>query len=645
MIYPVRLKQLFIPVLLLLCLSGFTPAGKVKHPSFSFPWKNAGLSENEAAAHLLSRFTYGYTPAMISEVERTGLEKWFSDQLNAKENDDSLNTLLQQYDALPMSNGQIAERYTDPGKLVKMAVEDGVISKDEVAKLKEGDKAEYRRKLMAYMKEKGLKPRADLNRQLICQKILRAAYSQNQLREVMTAFWFNHFNVSLTKPQSASFTLPYERDVIRPNALGNFGDLLLATAKSPAMLLYLDNDKSRVDNANATAKQQRQQQRLLDFVEQKQEKDSSLQQLDVAGKMKAARKSQGLNENYAREVMELHTLGVDGGYTQSDVTEGARILTGWMVYPVEGMGRKAMEKLQEKLGPEQLARNGFVHEGDFMFAANRHDYGSKQFLGKSYPPGRGYDEGLDLLHTLANHPSTAKFISKKLAIRFVQDDPPASLVDQMAATFQKTGGDIKAVLVTMVSSPEFWSKAAVREKIKSPFELLVSAVRVTGARISNPYPLYRWMEKMGEPVYSYQAPTGFPDKSQFWVNTGSLLYRMNFGLAFAMGKIDGISYDEKALNNYHEPESLEAALETYGAILMPARDLKNSNERLLKLLKDPAIESKIEAAANSTPQAKQSDEEALMEDASTRDAKNTVTTNTIRQVIGILLGSPEFQRR
>jgi uncharacterized protein (DUF1800 family) len=232
-------------------------------------------------------------------------------------------------------------------------------------------------------------------------------------------------------------------------------------------------------------------------------------------KIQQNKKNQGLNENYAREVMELHTLGVDGGYTQQDVTQAAKVLTGWTVFPMDEDGAGgAMKKMIEKVGESKLEERGFVHQGDFLFAANRHDTGEKVVLGKRFAANGGYEEGVQLLTMLATNPSTAKFITKKLAIRFVSDNPPQSLLDKMSKTFLDKGGDIKLVLMTMVNSPEFWSKEALREKTKSPFELAISAVRTLDANISQPYQLYNWITKMGQKMYYYQAPTGFPDKGQ-----------------------------------------------------------------------------------------------------------------------------------
>lgn len=447
-----------------------------------FPWRQAGLTERQAAAHLLSRFTYGATPGQVDAVVRQGLENWWAQQLAADLPDDSLAAMLQPYDALQLTNDQVIQLYPRMGQVAKMAIRDGVVNKDSIRT----DRKEYREMIRAYMAEKGYKPEQELFRQFICQKILRAVYSNNQLQEVMTDFWFNHFNVSITKNDCAEFIPAYERDVIRPYALGKFGDLLLKTAESPAMLYYLDNFSSSAALPEGIGRA-------------------------VAGDSGQVRRSMGLNENYAREVMELHTLGVDGGYTQVDVTQAARVLTGWT-----------------------------VRQGDFVFNANRHDKGEKKVLGHVFPAGGGYEEGVALLELLAHHPSTARFICRKIAVRFVSDDPPQRLIDKMAKTFLTKDGDIRQVLITMVTAPEFWSPATIGGKTKSPFELAIGAVRGLHGQIDHPYPLYIWITRMGEKKYFYQAPTGFPDKGAYWINTGSLLNRMNFGLALAEGQIPGV---------------------------------------------------------------------------------------------------------
>ena len=505
----------------------------------SFPYKKVGLSERQAAAHLLSRFTYGARKGDVDAVVKMGLEKWFLQQLDGGLPDDSLNAELASLPNINLSNAEIDNVYPRPGAVVRKAVEEGYIDKDSVNTL---DRKLYRQRLDSYMQQKGLKPQQALYRTFIEQKVLRAIHTQNQLREVMTDFWFNHFNVSITKNQCASYIPSYEREVIRPNVLGNFNTLLLATAKSPAMLIYLDNYTS---------------------------------------------KRGGLNENYAREVMELHTLGVDGGYTQLDVTEAARVLTGWTL----GQG---------------------VGKGEFLFAVKRHDQKAKTVLGNRFEADGGYEEGVSLLKMLGDHPSTAKFITKKIAVRFVSDNPAQTLLNKMAKTFEASDGDIREVILAMVKSREFWTEKAIREKTKSPFELVMSAVRGLDADVRQPYQLFSWVNKMGQKIYYYQAPTGFPDKGQYWINTGALLNRMNFGIALASQKIPGVKIDLSALNGNREPESAEAALLTYGKLIMPERALGESVERLKPLLNAPELLVKMDKAA---------------------------------AVVGLIIGSPEFQRK
>jgi uncharacterized protein (DUF1800 family) len=477
-------------------------------PVYRFPYRQAGLTERQAAAHLLGRFTYGATPGQVDAVVKEGLEKWWAEQLAGDLPDDSLDQCLRPYDALQLTNEQVATEYPRAGQVVRMAIRDGVIDKDSA----KADRKEYRDVIRNYRMQKGYKPEQELFRQFISQKILRAVYSKNQLREVMADFWFNHFNVSLTKNDCAEFIPAYERDVIRLNALGKFGDLLLKTAKSPAMLYYLDNFNSGVKRGMGDGA--------------------------AEGGNGGAGKG-GLNENYAREVMELHTMGVDGGYTQEDVTQAARVLTGWTVYPMDERATRMLARYSE----DQLARRGFVHDGDFLFNANRHDEGEKRVLGHVFEAGGGYEEGVELLAMLAHQPATATFICRKIAVRFVCDDPPKSLVDKMARTFVDKGGDIQQVLITMVGAPEFWSGSAIGAKTKSPFELAIGAVRGLHAVVDQPYPLYTWISRMGEKLYSYSAPTGFPDRGVYWINTGSLLNRMNFGLALASNGVSGVRVD------------------------------------------------------------------------------------------------------
>ena len=530
-----------------------------------------------------------------------------------------------------------------------MARDEGIVPKDSADDIV---RKEYKQQIAAFIKQKNFGRQTDLFRQMINAKILRATYSKNQLQEVLVDFWFNHFNVSLTKRECAPFILSYERDAIRPHVTGRFEDMLIATAKSPAMLLYLDNFTSVGANDELSGRQENALRRRL-------KSNDTMTEAGMAEKVEKAkqrRKSQGLNENYAREVMELHTLGVDGGYTQADVTQAAKVLTGWTLYPMENGYGNALRKIIDKIGEDQLEANGFIHEGDFLFAMNRHDKSEKVVLNKRFPRNGGYQEGVELLTMLARHPSTAKFISQKLATRFVHDVPPASLVEKMSATFLKTNGDLKEVLTTMVSSPEFWQKESLRSKTRSPFDLAISTMRVLQADVQQPYQLYVWMEKMGQKLYAYQAPTGFPDRADFWINTGALLNRMNFGLAIAAQQTRGIRSDLLALNNNHEPESAQAALVQYCKLLLPQRDHEPTIKRLTPLLTQPALQQKLDAVAdraNMRPETKTKSESDMLSNDSEPDGerlekvakKNLSTEALLAQVVGIIIGSPEFQRK
>lgn len=610
------MKFLCLYVAMLFCAVLCSSFQKDNHAEakLAFPYKKAGLSERQAAAHLLSRFTYGIKPGDIDEVIETGLEKWFKQQLEGKFKDKLLDEKLSSYGDIRLSNTEVENKFPRNVQVLRMAIKDGSIQKDSV---NPGDPKDYRKQLRTYMQQKGLKPRQELYRQFISQKILRAAYTNNQLRELLTDFWFNHFNVSITKTQTALFVPAYERDVIRPNVAGKFNTLLLATAKSPAMLTFLDN-----------------------FSSSGQPASKSNEGMEVNKKRKALkniqRKKGGLNENYAREVMELHTLGVDGGYTQNDVTQAARVLTGWTLAPMGDNGYgSATKKLLERTSEGNLEKLGFVREGDFLFVPSRHDDHQKMVLGKRFQENGGYEEGVELLNMLADQPATARFISKKIATRFVNDNPSATLVEEMAMVFMKTGGDIKQVMITMVTSPEFWSPDALREKTKSPYELAISSVRSLNAEISQPYQLYVWINKMGQNMYHYQAPTGFPDRGQYWINTGALLNRMNFGLALSTQRIPGIKIDLLSLNHNHEPESAGAALSTYSKIIMPERNLEETIKRLRPMINDPVLANKVANAATKDPTSQ------TITTMNNAGANNTM----LAQVVGVIIGSPEFQRK
>jgi uncharacterized protein (DUF1800 family) len=565
-----------------------------------------------------------------------------------------------------MQEEDIVNTYLNAGQIIRVAAKNNLLNRDSVKNL---DKPEYRQQLKQLMDAQGYKFPQELQRQLINQKIVRAAYGNNQLQEVLTDFWFNHFNVSLTKNQCQQFVLPYERDAIRPNVLSSFGKLLEATAKHPAMLEYLDNASSvSMDNEMA-----RQQEKNAYAKALRQRMENNIDTATPGGKLLQqtlqTRKTQGLNENYAREIMELHTMGVDGGYTQQDVTQVARALTGWSIRP---MFKDAPGiKLIQAAGPALLARRGFVVEGDFLFRADKHDESPKTILGKNFPANGGYKEGMEVLEMLSTHPSTARFIAGKLATRFVCDTPSASLVNHLADIFLATKGDIRSLLIAIVNSPEFWDTKSLREKVKSPFEYAVSAIRATNADVQQPFQIYNWCMRMGQRFYFYQAPTGFPDRAGYWINTGALLNRMNFGLAFATEKIPGVKLNLLSLNNNHEPESAEAALAAYSKILLPERNQDDNIRRLTAMVRDSNLEQKInDAAAKNIPADAviQQDEamNSMMEETRPRNKRKMkanelaalskknipVTTlyvagntNTVSQVAGIILGSPEFQRR
>jgi uncharacterized protein (DUF1800 family) len=423
-------------------------------------------------------------------------------------------------------------------------------------------------------------------------KLLRAIYSQRQFEEVMTDFWFNHFNVFVDKGLDRFMLTSYERDVIRAHALGKFEDLLVATAKSPAMLYYLDNWLS-VGPFSAKA---------LGIPEH----PSPYVRYQIA-KPKAGKSPPGLNENYGRELLELHTLSVNGGYSQRDVTEVAKVFTGWTI-------------------------DDPAHGGSFKFDLRMHEPGPKYVLGHKIKP-KGEDEGLEILHRLATSPQTAHFISLKLAERFVSDDPPPALVDSMAKTFLKKKGDIREVLETLFHSPEFWDDATYRAKVKTPLEFVASAVRATGAEIDDAVPLTRQLNNMGMPLYGAQPPTGYSMKAETWVSTSALLNRMNFALALTSGKIKGVRTDATQLSGSSaDPPDASLTLATLETSLIAGGVSQQTHNSITAQIEA----AKTEAAKKNSAQPKQDNK------SKPGDSQRSPDANTIS---GLLLGSPEFQRR
>jgi len=443
-----------------------------------------------------------------------------------------------------------------------------------------------------------------VNDELMAQRLTRDIYSNAQLQEVMTDFWLNHFNVYLHKNEETPYYLvSYERDVIRPRALGKFEDLLEATAHSPAMLLYLDNSSSMGPDSPAAEKAKAAAARRSD------------------GKKSA---SEGLNENYARELMELHTLGVNGGYTQADVTQVARVLTGWTV-----------DKPQRG--------------GGFKFDESRHEPGAKKVLGKKIKE-HGEQEGEQLLHMLATRPATAKFISRKLAIRFVGDDPPEALVDRMAKTYLSSGGDISEVLKTLFHSPEFWAPDAYRAKVKTPLEYVVSAARASNANIDNMQPLTNALRDMGMPLYGAVPPTGYKWDASDWVSTGALVARMNFALTLTSNKLPGIAI---TFVPQTDSDSLVAKIDGSAPGALPTPEVEE--QRLEALLVDGGVSPSTRAAVldqfkvqtqAQTTQNSGSGKPLVVAAKPMNPAQAALSLERQDQLLaGLLLGSPEFQRR
>jgi uncharacterized protein (DUF1800 family) len=649
------------------------------------PWKQAGLTEKQAAAHLLNRFAFGSRPGEVDAVVKLGLDRWLERQLGADLPDGKVQEDLRALPALGMSTAQIFKTYPPVGIVLLQAKQAGVIPDD----VKKGDlkkkenedqRSALKEKVMAFAAGQGYRPEKELLGQLMTQKLVRAVESENQLGEVMTDFWYNHFNVSMTDNKARPFLLSYERDAIRPHALGNFRDLLEATAKSPAMLVYLDNAQSTAaadeptTMADEMGRTPRRRARFggrglgrsmdepggFDGAGMLAARQNRLTRSPQAPKRK---QQQGVNENYARELMELHTLGVDGGYSQQDVVEVARAFTGWTILPVQPRVREAAETRLARA--ERAGGLGFRQEGDFLFRADQHDAAAKTVLGTRLPAGRGIEDGEAVLDLLAVQRATARHISTKLAVRFVSDHPPQALVDRLTDVYLKTGGDVRRLVAAIAESPEFWSRDAVGAKIKSPFELAASALRATGGEVGDPRELLKWITRMGQPLYAYQAPTGFPDRAEAWVNTGSLLNRMNFGLQLAASRVKGVSLDLPGLNAGREPASREEGLRTYAALLMPGRDLTATLKLLAPMVADPDLAKRVDQAApkETGKTAKMGDEDLL--DAGPEMAarmprivkvrgrlgdepKPTVDRHAptpLEQVVGVILGSPEFQRR
>ena len=461
-------------VLLLGCATASSGSG-APVPGTSTPGRTASLqlprvswSSEEQAVHVLDRLAYGPSPADLRQVEAMGPAAWIGWQLRPEDIDDAtVEKRLADFPSLAMSTRELVAHYP---RVKKVAEAKGISL--------EGKSPEALRAELAGVVEPFQLPR-QVGAELIAARLIRATESRRQLQEQLVDFWFNHFNVSADKGAVRWMVSPYEREAIRPKIFGSFRNLLGAVAHHPAMLFYLDNWASTREGFSGPKR----------------------------GRL-------GLNENYARELLELHTLGVDGGYTQEDVREVARCFTGWGI-------RKPNE------------------DGSFEFHPMAHDRGSKRVLGTEIPAGGRMEDGERVLDLLAVHPSTARFIARKLAQKFVMDSPPPALVERVAQVFLRTGGDLTATYRALFESPEFWSDAARGSKVKTPLEFTVSAVRALGGTTAGDVPMVQALNRMGQPLYRAQPPTGWAEVSQPWVNPGALVARIDFGLKLAAGRLTG----------------------------------------------------------------------------------------------------------
>jgi len=636
--------------------------------------------------HVLNRLAFGARPGDYAAVRAMGVDVWIARQLDPERiPDGATDAYLAQFRTLGKSGEQLLADYPPPGAaLAKLKASGTMVSSADSTKFADQAKQSY-----AFLGE------------IATARVARSVMSERQLQEVMVDFWENHFNVFAGKDRTRYFLQDFDANVIRPRAMGNFRDLLGAVAKSPAMLYYLDNWQSVADSGRPTLVEQRRMTALRaaapgrrqnpavanltigqlmerGLLPKGQEKRLQALPADRLAEVKKlspaqaqqrlasfvpglANRKRGLNENYARELMELHTLGVDGGYTQHDVTEVARALTGWTI---------------------ARGANG----GDFMFRPEQHDAAAKNILGKAFPEGRGVEEGEDVLDMLARSPATAKFIATKLARRFVNDTPPADLVARAADTFRRTDGDIRETMRTIVTSPEFFASAAYRSKVKSPYELVTSTLRAMGA-VPDSTPRYsQLVSRLGQPIFGHQAPNGYPETGDAWMNTGAILNRINFGLAAAAGRVPGVKLADwpatKALSGAPREQQVDgviaelfgggASTDTREVLLTGTNPFLQSRAAADAARSDSSIMSNASAsnagmgASADATNARQRnlDRVANRQPLETQQARAgresikptaagtlTQAIGTIpqmggfNQIVGLALGAPEFQRR
>jgi uncharacterized protein (DUF1800 family) len=616
------------------------------------------LLPDQRIQQVLNRLGFGPRPGDAARIRATGVDKWIDQQLHPERIDDrQTDRLIASYTALSLKVDDVMRNSEVVRRLQQQASRmDG----------DSADRRDVRRELAANPEfANAIRDQRRLVGELQSAKLARAVTSERQLQEVMVDFWENHFSVFAGKGQTRLFLSDYDRNAIRPNAFGKFRDLLGAVAHSPAMLFYLDNWQSAADSLHPTLAGMRnrrgglarrprgrgipggrgipvgglppgigqlppQARRRLEGAAP-EERQRMVEQLQN-------RPKRGLNENYARELMELHTLGVDGGYTQQDVINVARALTGWT------FNRQT---------------------GAFVFSPIVHDAGEKVVLGHTLPGGRGIEDGNDVLDIVARAPATAHFITLKLARHFVSDDPPKGLVDRCAGIFQKTDGDIRETVGCIVTSPEFFSRAAYRSKVKTPFEVVASGLRAMGAAADTTPRTAQLVARLGQPIFGRQTPDGWPDRGGAWMNTGAILGRINFGLSLAAGQIPGARVGQwpeamrlrslpreqqvdgvvaTILGGEASPETRQVLMRGDNPLLTQA--IATGDTTIVDMSRDPMMDGAGgRAAARQSAPANGGKGFPNGRGAQIPGFGRPVNLQGLPQVIGLALGSPEFQRR
>jgi len=623
------------------------------------------LSENQKVLHVLNRLGFGARPGDVEKVKAIGIHKYIEQQLNPATIDDKgAEQKVARLEIFKMSTSEVFAKYPNPGALLRALEGNGAAQNAD--DMTDQQRQERQRKLNEYYRKYDLRRANQLQPQITANRVLRAVYSERQLQEVMVDFWQNHFNVFAGKAAVRWYIPSYERDVLRKHALGNFKDLLVGTAQHPAMLFFLDNFESKAANSQPVNPQgggllrrlvaenreptPRQRERIKANQDLTDEQlDERIKRIRNTIKNQQQRGRTGLNENYARELMELHTMGVDSGYTQKDIVEVARAFTGWTIADPRGYRRAAANEIKgnENRQLERIQRLAGVPDdiesGEFFFNENWHDKDAKVVLGQKVSEG-GVKDGLKVMDILVKHPATAKFIARKLAVKFVSDKPSEKLVDHVAKAFTKSNGDIKTTLRAIFTDDEFFAPATYRAKIKTPFELAVSAIRTLGADTNSSPVVFAMLNKLGEVPYGYQAPTGYPDTAEDWVNTGALLERLNFAVALASNQIPGTRVDLKRFEAADKKSIMNKAIaEVLDNEVSPA-----TRATLLK---------QVEQALPEVKAANEVDDDDTEEAANMRPAAQAGRRNgqvrllapsgnpDVFKVVSLVLGTPEFQRQ